>query len=544
MTRETLSLVEDEVKLEVIRLNQENCSSRFISSYTGISKTAINDFLAKKSFKDFWESYEDKPIASGELSSPETHHKKLEGKRFLITSAQNNTYVFRNGFETLKRFCEHNDAELIVGTFTYNKNGFQNLNKEADGIWYDPYVIPYINNSSCELADGLIFFGELNILPTAVDPLSGLENYSKSSSGIVPHAKLQLKSCPRPKYDDPKFLYTTGTITKRNYIQQKSGQKAGFHHVYSALIVEIDSDGEWFVRQFVLDENGHAHDLDKLYTPTDVYDQQRVESITFGDVHVEKLDQGVYEASIEDKDSMVKSLKPKNIFIHDLIDFSAKNHHNINDPDHLYQTFISGNDSVEVEMEIAANFLENLLDKSPLDSKILVVESNHHQALNNWLKTADYRNDPVNAVYFLELQLQKYKSMREGLDIDLFEQAIKPRMSHGLEDEIIFLREDESYTICDEDGKGIECSYHGHRGIGGARGSIESFVRMNSRLNVGHSHTASIKDGVYVAGHMTDVRLMTYAKGPSTWSHSHIVTYPNGKRSIFTIKNGKYKANK
>jgi hypothetical protein len=33
-----------------------------------------------------------------------------------------------------------------------------------------------------------------------------------------------------------------------------------------------------------------------------------------------------------------------------------------------------------------------------------------------------------------------------------------------------------------------------------------------------------------------------YTKGPSNWTHSHIVTYTNGKRTIVTIYNGKWRA--
>jgi hypothetical protein len=36
---------------------------------------------------------------------------------------------------------------------------------------------------------------------------------------------------------------------------------------------------------------------------------------------------------------------------------------------------------------------------------------------------------------------------------------------------------------------------------------------------------------------------MGYNKGPSSWSHSHVITYPNGKRSIITLqKNGNWRA--
>jgi hypothetical protein len=35
---------------------------------------------------------------------------------------------------------------------------------------------------------------------------------------------------------------------------------------------------------------------------------------------------------------------------------------------------------------------------------------------------------------------------------------------------------------------------------------------------------------------------MKYNKGMSSWSHSHIITYENGKRAMLTVRNGKYRA--
>ncbi|MFM9735631.1 hypothetical protein, partial [Streptomyces niveiscabiei] len=91
---------------------------------------------------------------------------------------QNNTYVNSAFLKSLETYCEHNNAELIVGTFSYNKSGFQNLGKgEAD--WFDPKIEKYILDEPAIIFDKLLWLGELNILPTAVNPLSGYHNYTK-----------------------------------------------------------------------------------------------------------------------------------------------------------------------------------------------------------------------------------------------------------------------------------------------------------------------------------------------------------------------------
>lgn len=99
-----------------------------------------------------------------------------------------------------------------------------------------------------------------------------------------------------------------------------------------------------------------------------------------------------------------------------------------------------------------------------------------------------------------------------------------------------FLRTDESFVV-----KGIECGQHGHNGAGGSRGNIQQFRRQGVKFNIGHSHAAGIKDGVYQAG-VSGKLDMGYNVGGSAWSHSHIITYQNGKRAIITLKNGKWRA--
>ena len=82
---------------------------------------------------------------------------------------------------------------------------------------------------------------------------------------------------------------------------------------------------------------------------------------------------------------------------------------------------------------------------------------------------------------------------------------------------------------------------HGHLGANGARGGANGFAKMGRKANVGHSHSAGIHDGIYTAGTSSDLDLR-YNSGPSSWSHSHIVTYPNGKRAIITIWKGRWRA--
>jgi len=522
--------VADELN-EIIRLSKEGLTNAEISEVVGRSPTSIGKFLNRKTHVEFWESYDEKPISGGTKISP-TDRKKLVGKRFVFTSAQNNTNIHKEFFEALKLFCADKGAELIVGTFNYNKTGFQN--GPSEDTWFDPAIRNYILNESRTISNDMVWCGELSILPTAANPVSGFHSYTQSSGGIIPHVKVQLEPLPRANGKCVRQLFTTGAITQQNYVPQKAGQQAGFHHVFGATYVEVDDDGHSFVRQLIAEsETGCFYDLDKYYTPKAITNGHAIEAINYGDVHGSKVDEVVAEISWGDnKHSILNTLKPKHQFLHDVFDMSYRNHHNIKDPYFMYKMHVNGTESVKSEVTNTAALMASMI--RPF-SKLVVVESNHDLALEKWLKEQDYRYDPVNALFFLEMQTVTYQHMARNEEFHIFEHAcrlVNPKLHQAQ-----FLRTDESFVICGD----IECGAHGHNGNNGARGSIRAFQMLGTRYNTGHTHSAAIKDGVYIAG-VSGKLQMGYNKGGSSWSQSHILTYPNGKRTIITIKNGKWHA--
>jgi hypothetical protein len=533
-------LEDDNVKLEVLRYKHDSLSTRQISQLTGIAKSTLNDFVLKKTYIKWWDEYSEKPVAAGNLSALHEDIEVLGEGVYIAISAQNNTFVHNKFMDSLEVLAGERNAQILCGTFTYNTSGFQNLQKGTDSeeVWYDPRIKKYVLDKPVMLCNDLMWCGELNILPTAVNPLSGLHSYTRAASAIVPHAKLQLESIPTHKSLPAKLMYTTGAVTKRNYIQKKAGQKAEFHHAFSALIVEVDSEGDFFVRQLNAETStGCFYDLDKYYTPNGVYNSNYVEAINWGDLHSEKKDQVAYDLAFGNNlDSMIDTLRPKFQFANDLADFTSRNHHSIGDPYFRFKTHIHGNDSVRNDI---FNIIGTLEAMERDFCQTVVVESNHDLALERWLKNADYKIDPENAIFFLECQLKKYKTIERGeFDFSIFEWAVK--YNSKTLDHVRFLKTDELFFICNEDGNGISCGQHGHTGANGSRGGVAVFQKLGSRHNVGHTHTATIKDGVYYAGVMAKLDL-GYNTGGSSWSQSSIITYPNSKRTIITIKNGKWR---
>ena len=163
---------------------------------------------------------------------------------------------------------------------------------------------------------------------------------------------------------------------------------------------------------------------------------------------------------------------------------------------------------------------------------------NQNDRIRN-LKEQNYKTDPVNAHYFLKNQLRIYDSIKDReRDFHLVEHALTEL---GCPDNVKFLREDESFIICPDNEGGIECGMHGHLGPGGTRGSANSLKKMGRKANIGHSHSTGIYDGLFQAGTSSNLDL-GYNSGPGSWTHSHILTYPNGQRTIITLWKGRWKA--
>lgn len=545
----------DEVLEELVRLVlYEGLSQQAASDVTGVPRSTIGYFIRRERYKTWWEQYDKKPHASATMKQPEQRRRHVGGKRFVFTCAQNNTYVHRKFFNSLQNFLNDTGAELMVGTTYYNQNGFQStseLNRNDGEVWFDPLIREFIqpNPHQVEVTENLLWLAELNILPTAVNPLSGFHNYTKHESGIIPHVKVCLDSLPRHIDDPDRILYTTGAITYPNYIPKKAGQKAEFHHVFGAIYVEIDDDGDFFVRHLQAEsDTGCFYDLNKYYTPDGVEDRtgESVTAINWGDLHIEVMDESVAQVSfglgsrkLEDgvvvyyeeglDSSILGVLKPEYQFFNDTADFTIRNHHNIRDPHFRFKMHTTKQDSVRQSLEGVAEAMA-VMCKDWLTT--VVVDSNHDQALVKWLKNEDYRTDPINAMFFLERQLDYYRALENNIDdYHVFGETMKSLNEYLDSKNIVFLHEGQKFRL-----HNIEFGYHGHNGPNGARGSAKAFTRIGVRVNKGHGHSAKIIEGCYEAGTCSRIPLPYSDGAPTSWNWSHIVTYANGKRTILTLK--------
>jgi len=461
-------------------------------------------------------------------------HETGVTERYILTSAQNNVKVHEGFLRNLKALSKYLAAEIMVSYSVYDKAGYRGLQGGGDRtrpkreVWWDKAVSPYTVNTRVRLAKRLAFCGELDILATAANPLSGLDAYCGRSSLIIPHNRFAFRCVESRPTQMPKEMHTTGSVTVSSFIQRKTGQLAHFHHVLGALLVEVTAEGYFHVHHLNAEDDGSFYWLDKRVQDGKVRKSKHfIEGLVLGDIHHEKIDDEQNDIAFD----LVKHFKPKHVMVHDIIDFTSRNHHNIKDP--LFRVRKQGV-LVEAEMRATRKWLTKLCKINPDHTQVAIVKSNHDTALTTWIKTTDWKDDPDNARFYLDLAYHMVTAAEDAMPFDPLKYVLRdpdrPRFVAR------FLRLDESYEVA-----GVECGMHGHIGPSGTRGMPAGYSRLGFKTFTAHTHTPSIVGGCYTVG-VTGSLKMGYNVGPSKWMHCHGIIYPNGKRAFIFVKNKRWRA--
>jgi hypothetical protein len=453
-------------------------------------------------------------------------------KRIVFTSALNNTLVNEDFLNSLMTYCDYNKAKFVVFPIKYRNPSM--IHKE-DGAktWYSSLIEEYLVDNNFEIRNKVRALGSLKIQATATNPLSGMDGLSKGYNLIIGHPQVALKTLPRNANPYPAIATTTGAITVKHYSTTKLGYTAAFNHSMSAVVIEFDDAGDYFVRHLNFDGRGFF-DLDRYYYKNgSTALKEQIEAVITGDEHATFADPGVREATYGKK-SITSVLKPKYVVRHDVLDFFSASHHNRHNVFMKYAKHHSGGmGSVYKEIMLTVNYIKETTPKNCMN---VLIASNHNEHLLRWLNECDPKNDPENALLYHELMYKMLlettmgeTSVRHPEPFELFAKDI-------LGSSTKFLSRNEAFTIGE-----VVVSNHGDRGVSGSRGSSKQFSTIPVKTVTGHSHSPVIDKGNYTVG--TSSRFdLSYVSGLSSWHHAHCLIYPNGKRQMIFIVNGKWRA--
>ena len=448
--------------------------------------------------------------------------------KFVVTTAVNNSQANEKFLQSLELYCKVNDAALVVIPIVYrNVSLFEN----SDDYWFDETIVPYLVQNNFNIAPNVRILGGLKTQATVANPLNGIDAASKGSNVIIGHTQVALKTMPRLTEKYPPIAATTGAITRHNYSDTKVGYIANFNHSMSACVIELDEEHH-FIRHLNFDGFGF-YDLEHYYTDEDYSDGHEVDALIMGDLHVAVKDDLVEKATFDNDDSICNVLRPKNILIHDFLDFGSSNHHSRNNIFISYAKSINGANCVKSELDETLKYISEVV---PDYATGWIVASNHNDALKRWLNEIEIKREVHNALIY---HLLMYKMLEKTDMVDGIPVSPDPFSLYaehiGVPSNIKFLGRLESLKIHD-----IELSQHGDSGINGARGSTKSFSDLGPKIVAGHQHSPSIMKGAYIVGTSSKLRL-EYNSGLSTWDHAHVVIHPNGERQMIFMRDGKWR---
>lgn len=449
----------------------------------------------------------------------DVHEKIKKYKRYIITTAVSSKQVRDDFLDSLYSYAKNNNALILILPCEDTVNRKSIYKWELDPKLKDCCVIfrdTYLNSN--------LYINNIKVGAKQIEPLRGLDRFAQGKgSMILASTKQYLKFVANSNVKLPVALMTTGAITVSDYstdfyMSKRTTKIAEFDHVVGAVIVEIEDDKIFHFRQIQSDNEGSFIDLGLKYSSDGKIKKVKNSTAILGDSHAGVHDKKVHE-QLKD---IIGKVGCKDIILHDIFDSNSITHHDLGKPAVRAAKFRDvDKSSLSNEGEIVKNYLEDV--GSWIEGKLIIVKSNHDEALDRYLSECRFVNDPFNLYFSLDL----VKKFIEGYDPLRY--MLEDVLGINKNIKIKWLGRDEDYSVA-----GIECGSHGDLGSNGSRGSIRGLENVHFKCVVGHSHSAGIHRQVYQVGTSSYLKL-DYNRGPSSWTHTMCIVYPDSSRQLVNV---------
>ena len=192
-------------------------------------------------------------------------------KRFVVSSAQACASPHSFFWKGLKHYAKLNKAEIIILPMI-------GMSAVKDQDWHNIHEMfkDYLEYGKRNLNSN-IKIEQFNIRPYQIDPATGLQRFIQQDCSVIfasPKQRLVPVSHSLEKY--PKFLITTGCVTRPNYAtsddvsaeRRRLGNIATRDHLYGAVVVEVVNDEMYHFRHLRANKRGEFVDC---YFAPDAY---------------------------------------------------------------------------------------------------------------------------------------------------------------------------------------------------------------------------------------------------------------------------------
>lgn len=382
---------------------------------------------------------------------------------------------------------------------------------EKQSAYYDISLKPLLDSmyTNVKLHNKLVAV-DYKINPQQLQPLSRLYREGQKQNLIVCSPKQHLQVCIVGNSKHPHTVQSTGFITEPSYQDNGIGRLAEQSHVRGGIIVETAKD-IFLTRKVSIDDNGGFYDIDCYIKGAKVTKGHRVECLVLGDAHVEHEDPTLTTLLQE----IVEATQPKRLVLHDVLDGASTS------------PFVKGADKrhlpcIVSEVRKIIDWIEAIRSASYGGMEIIIVNSNHHNFVDRWLKAGEYHHDPINHKIGLQLKLAEFDGVSP---MEFFFGHLK---------DVKILGPDDDYFVGD-----IQVANHGHKGPNGAKGSKGNTGKLAYRSITAHTHEPFERDGHTGVGHWSKHR-HGYNTGGSGWMVSLALIQPDFSiQQIIPVKDKK-----
>lgn len=451
--------------------------------------------------------------------------------------------VYMPGFKSVQTWLKAKDhAELVIVPMRAHMPPLT-----GQPSYYDPRLQEF---SEC-FANEFHFNENLRAIdahlnPQQVHPLTGLHRIRGGkpqiivNGEVVPtrfhqslifgHAKQDKEPIATGNGTSPRDLYSTGAITMPEYLSNRMGRIAAEGHILGGLIVEVDGDDFW-VRQVQFAPDGSFCDIDGMrYRPDGRVTPVKAKALRIGDLHGGREDKVVLDAQVR----LADSIEPEEVYIEDVLDGASVSHHT--EKRRLTRALRPPVfKSIEAELEYDRKLVARLHEKFDR-AKIVIVASNHHDHFIQYLEEGRYHKDDPNWAIAHRMIVEILDTVDPEVPFDQQEVDYLMPLRKRVDPEGIYEwlgPETDRYV------DGVQMGAHGHLGVDGARGSAQDLEKTFGDAMLGHLHYARIVGRLYIVGHSSHPR-HGYNRGPSRWSTTPGIVWPQGQKQLVNIVNGRY----
>lgn len=470
-----------------------------------------------------------KPAANTMLGQAEQKRQNMpviEGDRFIITSAQNNTEA-APVFAQLQQLAEATGSQLLVMPTHYNKNAFSVVVEDENEI-FCPQVKPYLLAGDAWLGGigGVLLAVSANVSPTAKQPVNAAKALNAGEVvTVVASPKQDHLPIAVMQGENKRKAWTTGTATTYNYIECRAGAEAEARHTFGALIIEL-CEGGVYVTNVRQGKDG------TLQTWQQCADDGEQVDIVLGDIHAERKDEKISKLTRQ----WLSVQQVRNIALHDVLHFETMSHHNRASGKHLYNMARLGK-TVAKDLIMVADELNTYAEYA---DSVYLVESNHNSAIDNWIDDSKYnaKTDPTNARLYHLLNYALCDSIDNNQrTTGALELALSGAFDYWEQAGLVELNSNIEFGYMDkaEKWQGVEVSQHGHKGTNGSIGSTALFGKASISMVTGHTHSPAIVGECVTVGVTASLSQGYNRGGLSSWDHANAVILPNGTIQLVQV---------